>query len=201
MSTSRGSNVAVGQPTLLGSLEEQRGDDNRHEKDHAQGLEGAEDTERRDEQRCQHRREHGGTGGRGGQGDARRQALLIDKPLLTRGEGWVVAKAVTDSGHEREPQVELPRSSYGTAHEPTHAVADSGCNHDVARADLIGDATGKDARDCHDGLKHGECPGKGAGPIGVDSQKVLAHHGVERNRADEEHGHARSSENRAAAFV
>ncbi len=53
------------------------------------------------------------------------------------------------------------------------AVAHGGGDHDVARADLIGDAAGEDARHGHDGLKDREGPCKSAGPLGVDGEQVL----------------------------
>ena len=76
--------------------------------------------------------------------------------FLAGGERRVVAQAVADSGDEREPQVELPRLGDGAGHEPAQAVAHGGSDHDVARADLIGDAAGEDARHGHDGLEDGE---------------------------------------------
>ena len=161
---------ALGQPTGLGGLQEQGGGGDHHKEDNAERLKGAKDSQAWDEQRGEHRGQHGGAGGRSGQGDAGGKALLVDEPLLTRGERRVVAQAVADGGDEREPQVELPRLGDGAGHEPAHAVAHGGGDHDVARADLIGDAAGEDARHGHDGLKDREGPGKSARPLGVDGE-------------------------------
>ena len=191
----------LGQPAALGGLQEQGGGGDHHKEDDAECLEGAKDTEARDEQRGEHRGQHGGAGGRSGQGDAGGETLLVDKPLLTRGECRVVAQAVADSGDEREPQVELPRLGDGAGHEPAHAVAHGGGDHNVARADLIGDATGEDTRHGHDGLEDRESPGKSAGPLGIDGEQVLGHDGVQRDGADEEHGDARGGKHDGATLV
>ena len=192
---------ALGQPTGLGGLQEQGGGGNRHKEDDAERLKGAKDAQARDEQRGEHWGQHGGAGGRSGQGDAGGEALLVDEPLLTGGECRVVAQAVADGGDEREPQVELPRLGDGAGHEPAQAVAHGGGDNDVARADLIGDAAGEDARHGHDGLKDREGPGKSAGPLGVDGEQVLAHDGIQRDGADEEHGDARGGKHDGATLV
>ena len=192
---------ALGQPTGLGGLQEQGGGGDRHKEDDAERLKGAKDAQARDEQRGEHRGQHGGTGGRSGQGDAGGETLLVDEPLLAGGERGVVAQAVADGGDEREPQVELPRLGDGAGHEPAQAVARGGGDHDVAGADFIGDAAGEDARHGHDGLEDGEGPGKGAGPLGIDGEQILAHDGIQRDGADEEHGDARGGKHDSATLV
>ena len=192
---------ALGQPTGLGGLQEQGGGGDHHKEDDAERLKGAKDAKARDEQRGEHRGQHGGAGGRSGQGDAGGETLLVDEPLLAGGERGVVAQAVADGGDEREPQVELPRLGDGAGHEPAQAVAHGGGDHDVARADLIGDAAGEDARHGHDGLEDRESPGKSAGPLGIDGEQVLAHNGIQRDGADEEHGDACGGKHDGATLV
>ena len=182
-----GASKPSGSQPASGGLQEQGGGGDRHKEDDAECLEGAKDAQARDEQRGEHRGQHGGAGGRSGEGDAGGKALLVDEPLLAGGERRVVAQAVADGGDEREPQVELPRLGDGAGHEPAQAVAHGGGDHDVARADLIGDAAGEDARYGHDGLKDGESPGKGTRPLGVDGEQILAHDGIQRDGANEEH--------------